>query len=212
MPISEVFNEDNMIGMARYPDKYFELAICDPPYGIRGEEGNSHWIRKRFTDKGKNWDSSIPDRLYFSELTRVSQNQIIWGGNYFVEYLPPSMGWVCWFKTMECVGRQFSEFELAFTSFQRAARIVELKPFQRNGSRIHPTQKPVALYKWLLDKYAQPDNKILDTHMGSQSSRIAAYQMGFDYWGFEIDESYYKEGCKRFDELTKQQSLFPYGH
>src|SRR5690606_10804971 len=101
---------------------------------------------------------------YFKELFRVSKDQIIWGGNYFVEHLQSTMGWVCWFKTIECVGRAFSEFELAYTSFQRAARVVELKPFQRNGSRIHPTQKPIELYKWLLHNYAKPGDKILDTH------------------------------------------------
>jgi site-specific DNA-methyltransferase (adenine-specific) len=193
-----------MEGMKEFPDKYFELAVVDPEYGIGGHEGNNHWVRSRFSKKGKEWDNKRASPKYFNELFRVSKNQIIWGGNYFVDHLFPSMGWICWHKTDECVGRAFSEFELAFTSFDRAARTMELKPFQRNGSRIHPTQKPIALYQWLLKNYAKPGDKILDTHLGSGSSRIAAYKMGFDFWGYELDKDYFEAQEKRFKEAIAQ--------
>jgi site-specific DNA-methyltransferase (adenine-specific) len=194
--------------MRELPDKAFELAIVDPPYGLGMEEGNSHWIRQKFTGKGKSWDGGIPNADYFKELNRVSVEQIVWGGNYFVEYLPPSMGWICWFKTNECVGRQFSEFELAYSSFQKAARIVERKPFQKGGTRIHPTQKPVEVYKWLLQNYAKPGDRILDTHSGSGSLALACDQLGFDFLAIELDEEYYKASCKRLHEQQTQLSLF----
>jgi site-specific DNA-methyltransferase (adenine-specific) len=207
MPISEVYNEDNMIGMARYPDKFFDLAIVDPPYGI-GRDGSvkttsKHGGRKAHAFKG--WDDKIPSRKYFDELFRVSKNQIIWGANYFTEFLPPSMGWIFWDKGQRICN---SDGELAYSSFDRALRcVVKNRVELLIEGTIHPTQKPIYLYRWLLTNYAQPGFKIFDTHMGSQSSRIAAFQMGFDYWGWEIDKDYFEAGNKRFKEQTAQGQL-----
>ena len=211
---SEVFNEDCMIGMARYPDKFFDLAIVDPPYGI-GVDGqrigtSSHGGRKAHVFKG--WDKEIPDEQYFKELFRVSKDQIIWGGNYFTKHLPGSMGWIFWDKGQRI---RNSDGELAFTSFDRALRVAEYNrcELRREGTTIHPTQKPIVLYKWILTNYCErgigiATRKILDTHMGSQSSRIAAFNMGFDYVGFELDKEYFEAGNKRFKEQTAQTQLF----
>ncbi len=201
-PVSEVYNEDCMIGMARYPDKFFDLAIVDPPFGIgaiKGKESKSGCThgknRKRFTMK--DWDSQRPDSLYFKELFRVSKHQIIWGGNYFTQFLPPSMGWIFWDKGQSLA---MSDGEIAYTSFQRALRriVINRANIIQYGGIIHPTQKPVRLYKWLLENYAEPGLRILDTHLGSGSSRIAAYKLGFDFCGFEIDTEYYIQQESRF--------------
>lgn len=197
-PISIVENRDCMEAMKEFPDKFFELAVVDPPYGI-GYDGarvstSSHGGRKAYEFKG--WDSAIPDEDYFLELFRVSKNQIIWGGNYFTKYLPSSMGWIFWDKGQRICN---SDGELAYTSFERALRVYELNrvALQIEGT-IHPTQKPQKLYKWVLQNYAQSGDKILDTHLGSGSSRIAAYKMGFDFWGYEIDKDYFQAQEKRF--------------
>lgn len=207
MPISEVTNEDNMVMMARYPDKFFDLAIVDPEYGI-GRDGSlkttsKHGGRKAHEFKG--WDKCIPPAEYFEELFRLSKNQIIWGANYFTKYLPSSMGWIFWDKGQRICN---SDGELAFTSFQRALRVVEYNRVELliEGT-IHPTQKPIKLYKWLLSNYAKQGDKILDTHIGSQSSRIAAFDMNFDYWGCELDKDYFEAGCQRFDLVTSQLKL-----
>lgn len=202
----ELLNEDCMKGMYRYPDKHFDLAIVDPPYGIGAENGTGDYS-KAASPKGKKWDI-VPTNKYFREITRVAENQIIWGGNYFG--LKPVRAWLCWYKTDEIKGRDFSEFELAWTSFDRPARHIELKPFIRNGERIHPTQKPVALYRWLLKNYAKEGDLILDTHLGSASIAIACYDMGFDLVGFEIDPDYYAGAMRRLDEHQRQMLLnFP---
>jgi site-specific DNA-methyltransferase (adenine-specific) len=238
MPISEVFNEDNMIGMARYPDKFFDLAIVDPPYGINATEMNmgsnpnrsrndghgsgpavstaaklkgrlnqgSGKLKNRILNKSEiGWDNAIPSPEYFAELKRVSKHQIIWGGNYFP--LPPTRCIVCWDKRQPW--ENFSQWEMAWTSFDKPAALFS---YSNTGganaeTKIHPTQKPVDLYRWLLKRFAQEGNKIIDTHMGSQSSRIAAYQMGFDYYGWEIDKDYFEAGNKRFKEQTAQLNL-----
>ena len=189
-----------MEGMKQFPDKYVDLALVDPPYGIGAENGTGDYS-KAAVKKGKKWDIAPPEE-YFNELIRVSKRQIVWGGNYFA--LPISRGWVCWYKTDEIKGRDFSEFELAWHSENIPARHISLKPFIRGGERFHPTQKPVALYKWLLMNYAKPGDKILDTHVGSASSLIACYDMGFDYIGFEIDEEYYNLAQKRIAENKAQ--------
>lgn len=222
LPKSEVFNEDCMVGMARYPDRFFDLAIVDPPYGI-GEDGGSNHSRgtkraaaTKFTPK--NWDTSSPDELYFIELRRISKNQIIWGANHFISKIPfDSSCWIVWDK--HTTGDQ-ADCELAYTSFPTSVRRFS---YVWNGwnqgiqgrcsgplieKRIHPTQKPIALYKWLLAKYGNRGGYILDTHMGSQSSRIAAFEMGFDYTGFELDPDYFIAGNKRFAEQTAQAALF----
>jgi site-specific DNA-methyltransferase (adenine-specific) len=221
-PISRVYNCDNMIFMKEVPDKFFELAIVDPPYGI-GYDGakqtnGSHGGRKGHIFKG--WDNIIPKKEYFSELYRISNNQIIWGANYFVEYLKPSMGWIIWRKDRGDFSS--SDAELAYTSFKRALREYTKNPLIliQEGGTIHPTQKPLCLYKWLLNNYAKPGDKIFDSHLGSQSSRIASYHLGFDFWGCELDKDYYKDGCERFERecheiytlkngtTIKQQNLF----
>lgn len=208
---------DCMEAMREFPDDFFELAIVDPPYGInitgrKKPDGNCQ-IGKSGRVYHAFDDTAIPDRLYFDELRRISKNQIIWGGNYFTDYLPPSSCWVCWDKD-RADGLDFADGELAWTSFKKPMRIYhlryggnELNP-KRREERIHPTQKPVSLYKWLLGKYAEKGDKILDTHVGSASSLIACYQMGLDYWGFEIDQVFYKDASERLDNAKAQISLF----
>ena len=214
MPVSDVRNIDCMDFMKEFPDKFFDLAIVDPPYGIGEDGGNKNRRRKGEVPKikhaKKNWDSATPHTLYFEELFRVSKNQIIWGANYFIDKIKkPSMGWIFWDKL---IAGDFSDGELAYTSFNRALRKCSLHYMtEYNGNwhlKIHPTQKPISLYRWILDNYANTGDKILDTHMGSQSSRIAAHDMGFDYWGCEIDKDYFNQGNKRFHEHTLQQKLF----
>jgi site-specific DNA-methyltransferase (adenine-specific) len=204
----EYFNEDCMIGMARYPDKYFDLAIVDPPYGI-GIDGQKESINKnpkysRKHHEKKNWDSSIPDAEYFRELERVSVNQIVWGGNYFVEHLHKgTKGWIVWDKGQH--GLTMSDCELAYSSFDCPTRVVVINRVEllKDGT-IHPTQKPIKLYKWLLTNYAKQGDKILDTHVGSASSLIACYDLGFDAVGFEIDEEYYRISRERLENHMKQ--------
>jgi site-specific DNA-methyltransferase (adenine-specific) len=207
-PISNVFNRDCIEAMAEFPDKYFDLAIVDPPYGI-GRDGHEsttskHGGRKAHAFKG--WDNQRPSADYFNELFRVSKNQIIWGANYFTEFLPASMGWILWDKGQRICN---SDGELAFSSFNRALRVVEYNRVQLllEGT-IHPTQKPIALYKWLLTNYAKPGDKILDTHLGSGSSRIASWDMGFDFWGYEIDADYFNDHEKRFKNHISKPVLF----
>ena len=209
--ISEVYNMDCIAGMKEYPDKYFDLAIVDPPYGIGAENhaGNAKNGWKQW-DK-KNWDSSIPNEEYFTELFRVSKNQMIWGGNYFANLLPNSQGWIFWDKGQ----RNFSlaDGELCWTSFKKSLRVFEMARAKAKASigyeKIHPTQKPVELYDFCLyfAKLEQGD-KILDTHLGSGSSRIAAYRNGFDFVGFELDKDYYEAQEKRFKTELMQPRLF----
>lgn len=203
----ELLNIDCMDFMPYLSDKAFDLAIVDPPYGI-GIDGqrkstSSHGGRKVHEFKG--WDKR-PEAEYFSELKRVSKNQIIWGGNYFTEYLDPSMGWIFWDKGQRICN---SDGELAYSSFERALRVViKNRVALLIEGTIHPTQKPIYLYKWLLKNYAQLGDRILDTHGGSMSIAIACHQMGFDLTLCEIDKDYYEAGVKRYNEAIKQQSLF----
>jgi site-specific DNA-methyltransferase (adenine-specific) len=201
MPISEVECCDNMNFMAKYPDKFFDLAVVDPPYGIGAERGRCRASRKQFKDKQYGWDANPPDEKYFNELFRISKNQIIWGGNYFLNCLGNTRGFIIWDKLNP--DRCFADCEMAWNSIDCVARIFKSKRVQEmnadDGGKIHPTQKPVALYSWILQNYTKPGDKILDTHLGSQSSRIAAYKLGFDFWGCELDAFYFKEGCERFD-------------
>jgi site-specific DNA-methyltransferase (adenine-specific) len=199
----EYFNEDCMVGMARYPDKHFDLAIVDPPYGI---DINSSGRLGHYGGKGKTWDSCIPNEEYFKELQRVSKNQIVWGGNYF--QLPPTRCFLIWDK-QQPEGVSFASCEFAWTSYNLSAKTFYKRPQgQDGGNRIHPTQKPVALYKWLLTNYAKPGDLILDTHVGSASSLIACHQLGFDAVGFELDEDYYRESKQRLERFMKQITLF----
>jgi len=209
----ELLNEDCMDVMARYPDNYFDLACVDPPYGI-GESGGAARTRgkKEANHKRKEWDNETPTKEYFRELIRVSKNQIIWGINYFSYNMRPSMGWICWDKKLD--NSDFSDFELAYSSFNRAAKIFRYS--KNGGSRspaaladlIHPTQKPVKLYDWLLSNYAKEGDRILDTHLGSGSSAIAAHYGGFDFVGMELDYDYYKAALDRFERETAQIDMF----
>lgn len=204
---SEVFNMDCIEGMKQYPDKYFELAIVDPPYGINinVSMGRRKGDKKSDYHKFAGDDSSIPNKNYFDELFRVSQNQIIWGGNYMTEFLKPSPCWLLWDKGFS-EDVTFAQFELAWTSFSSSAKKYDKTPNQLN--RIHPTQKPVSLYKWILSKYGKEGNNILDTHLGSGSSRIASYDLGFKFIGFELDKDYFNASQKRFQQHINQLTIF----
>lgn len=207
MATSEVFNADCMEIMARYPDKWFELAIVDPPYGLGKRLAHGSKDKKnsqsKFTDEfyKKNWDNEIPSNEYFKELKRISKNQIIWGGNYFP--LPPTRCFICWDKMVFIPS--MSRIEQAWTSFDKLPQLVRYN--NNDSNRIHLTQKPVALYKWLLRNYAKPGDKILDTHVGSGSSRIACYDGGFDFTGYEIDPDYFAAMEKRFQQHVSQLTL-----
>ena len=199
-----ITNEDNMELMARYPDKYFDLAICDPPYGIgAGNMTLGKGKRKKFT-QGKDWDNGIPTDEYFEELQRVSVNQIIWGGNYFD--LPPTKAFLIWDKIND--DRDFAECEYAWTSFNSVARVHRQRPQNMDGGKIHPTQKPIKLYKWILDKYAKQGDKILDTHLGSGSIAIACHDYGFDLTACELDKEYFDAAMKRINNHMLQTKLF----
>lgn len=215
---SLVFNMDCMEGMAQYPDKYFNLAIVDPPYGI-GEDGSKNksrgclGISKNYKSFA-GYDKLSPELVYFNELKRVSNNQIIWGANHFISKIPyDSPCWIVWDK--DNGKTDFADCELAYTSFKTSVRKYKFKwqgMLQQNMKnkehRIHPTQKPVQLYKWLLTNYAKPGDKILDTHLGSGSSRIAAWDMGFDFVGYELDKDYFDAQEKRFNDFKMQTKLF----
>ena len=214
-----ITNEDNIALMARYPDKYFELAIVDPPYGI-GEDGrkgvrtspsrpNSYNRKPKYEAKG--WDNAAPNKKYFIELLRVSKSVIIWGANHFIENIPNqnSPCWIVWDKKNE--GTDFADCELAWTNMKTAVRKYTVHKFLgTHGGKdcIHPTQKPVALYKWLLHKYAKEGDKILDTHLGSGSIAIACHDYGFDLTACELDKEYFDAAMKRIHNHTAQGSLF----
>ena len=199
----EIFNEDCMVVMSRYPDKYFDLACVDPPYGI-GVNSMNMGSRKTVKPDRRKWDDCIPDAGYFEELIRVSENQIIWGGNYF--NLPPTRCFLIWDKGEMMYNRSFADCEQAWTSFDKSARMYKKNPTDIN--RIHPTQKPVKLYEWLLHNYAKPGQRILDTHLGSGSSAIAAHYFGVDFVGCELDNEYYAAACARVKKETSQVSIF----
>ena len=211
VPSSVVYNEDCVEALKRFNDKHFDLAIVDPPYGI-GRSGQTETFtknpkhkRKHFADKG--WDTETPASDYWNELFRVSKNQIVWGANYFTEYLPASMGWIFWDKGQDL---SMSDGELAYTSFNRALRRVKINRGQLmvEGGTIHPTQKPIKLYDWIIQNYCAEANLILDTHVGSGSSRIAAAKAGKQFIGFEIDPEYYEKQEKRFKDFVSQLRLF----
>lgn len=206
--ISVVFNEDCMAGMARYPDKYFDLAVVDPPYGIENAFSASSRIRKYGQMKTVNEEK--PQLGYFEELFRVSKNQIVWGYNHLSNILPATKEFIFWYKHQPVTS--YSGGELAWTSFKKTAKCFDYPFFGGIGAdkdgRIHPTQKPVALYTWIFQNYAKPGDKILDTHLGSGSSRIAAHEQGLDFVGFEIDKQYFDLQEERFEAHTAQMSLF----
>jgi site-specific DNA-methyltransferase (adenine-specific) len=212
----ELLNIDCMEYMATLPDKAFDLAIVDPPYGIKRDGGFGGFVgfggfgmpiaRKQY--KGS-WDGATPGKIYFDELVRVSKEQIIWGGNFFTDKIAQANHWIFWDKknTMP----SFGDGELAWTSFNRNS--VKQVEIEYNGllgkekDRIHATQKPVKLYQWLLQKYAKPGQRILDTHLGSGSSAIAAHYFGCDFVGCELDKDYFDAASARFQDATKQVAM-----
>ena len=206
-----ITNEDNMELMSRYKDNYFDLAIVDPPYGI-GIDGQKESKKGKKSDrkyhKKKQWDNAIPNKEYFKELQRVSKNQIIWGANYFVEHLNKgTKGWLVWFKGQ--IGLTMSDCELAYSSFNTPTRVVNINRVDLlKQNTIHPTEKPIRLYQWILDNYAKEGDKILDTHLGSGSIAIACYNLGFDLTACELDKEYYDAAIKRIEQHKAQKRLF----
>lgn len=187
--------------LRRTPDKFYEIALVDPPYGI-GISSNP--VRQQH--KKKEWDNSIPNKEYFDELFRVSKNQIIWGGNYFFDYLSNSQGFIIWDKKQP-ENFSLAMCEFAYSSIQSPAKIFRYSVLKEQN-KIHPTQKPVSLYKWLLDKYAKPGDRILDTHLGSGSIAIACHDYGFELTACELDRDYYGKAIQRIKNHTSQGKLF----
>jgi site-specific DNA-methyltransferase (adenine-specific) len=216
-PLLDLRLADCMAVMRETPDNSYDLAIVDPPYGIgeHGKGNSRHKGGQEFTIfEPKHWDKEPPGAEYFAELRRVSKNQIIWGANYFSEHLPKSMGWIFWDKM---IGGDFSDGELAFTSFQRALKKFTHSTFKNRATnwesakdqrRIHPCQKPVPLYDWLLANYAKPGDRILDTHMGSGGIAIACHYRGHPLTACEVDADYYAAAVERIQRETRQLSLF----
>jgi len=207
---NKIILADCMDIMKDIPDKYFELAIVDPPYGINMSMGHKGSEKRGDKNKYKNFsgnDESIPDKKYFDELFRISKNQIIWGGNYMFEFLYPTSCFIIWNKKQpEKFSMSMCEF--AWTSFNSPAKIFEKRVVGADNNRIHPTQKPVALYRWLLQNYARPGDKIIDTHSGSGSLACACHLEKFDFLAIEKDEDYYKSSVERLDILRSQGVLF----
>jgi len=216
-PISETYNMDCMEYMRQFSDKHFQLSIVDPPYGLDSKISTTSSLNKgnKFAQlyNEKRWDKFRPENEYWNELLRVSKNQIVCGGNYFAEKLPVSRGWIVWDKQGEGVTSvnnelMWTSFDVSIKTFSRCHGLD--KGFMAKGTDkvFHPTQKPVALYKWLLSNYAKPGDKILDTHLGSGSSRIAAYDLGFDFYATELDKDYFDAQEKRFRNFKSQLKLF----
>ena len=213
--LSEVYLMDCIAGMKHYPDKYFDLAVVDPPYGIGA--GGKSFINRNTANKraekfykDNDWDKCTPPKEYWDELQRVSKKWIVWGGNYFTEYLPPARCFIVWDK--KTGANSYADCELALTNIDSNARIITKfwlgAHAQDDDGRIHPTQKPVYLYGWIFMNYAKDGDKILDTHLGSGSSRIAAHKAGLDFVGFEIDEDYFNASEDRFKKFVSQTRLF----
>tara|TARA_R100000329_G_scaffold112709_1_gene92503 strand:- start:27 stop:638 length:612 start_codon:yes stop_codon:yes gene_type:complete len=197
----ELLNMDCMDYMRTLDDNAFDMAIVDPPYGI-----NIHSSGRlgHYGGKGKSWDNETPSDDYFKEVFRVSRNAIVWGGNYFA--LPPTRGFIIWDK-QQPADVSFASCEYAWTSFDRSAKTFYMRPQNADAIRIHPTQKPVKLYAWLLMNYANEGDRILDTHLGSGSSAIACYNLGFDFVGCEIDKDYYNAAFKRYRQHAAQLTI-----
>lgn len=205
-----ITNEDCMDLMVRYEDNYFDLAIVDPPYGI-GIDGQKedivNGVQIRKAHKFKDWDNECPKEEYFNELKRVSKFQIIWGANYYPQFLEKSKGWIVWYKGQ--MGLTMSDCELAYSNIKSPTRVVNIhRTHIWKDKPIHPTQKPVKLYEWLLMNYAKENDKILDTHLGSGSIAIACHNLGYELTGCELDKDYYEAAIKRIEQHKQQQRLF----
>ena len=217
--MNELILIDCMEYMKTIADDYFDLAICDIPYGIGMDNSNKRTKPSRpnsyteypdFRYHDAKWDKKTPTQEYFNELFRISKNQVIFGANYVCSYLPVGYGWIFWDK-INGNDNCFSDGEFAFSSKGVQSRRVVLSQFDNlhgGKDRIHPTEKPIKLYKWLLKNYAKPNDKLFDSHSGSGSFRIAAHDMGFDLTSCEIDEDYYRDNEKRFQNHIKQNDLF----
>jgi len=222
-----VYNMDCMEAMKAFPDKYFDLAVVDPPYGIgfdgghkptQGKSGKSNTFNKETVIYKKGfWDNERPSEDYFIELQRVSKNQIIWGGNYFADLLQAKKGWIFWDKKITNANNtNYSDGELAWTSFDCVLRRFTYDWIgfgylnnPQKEKKLHPTQKPVALYEWIYMNYLQKGGKVLDTHLGSGSNRIAADKQGnIEFYGYEIDKEYFDASVKRFDQYKAQLTMF----
>ena len=210
LELNKLYNMDCMEGMKQFPDKYFELAIVDPPYGLeRHKRGSLRIDNSKKAENGLLWDEK-PSKEYFDELFRVSQKQIIWGANNFT--LPETEYFIVWDKQQTV--DNFASAEYAWTNCKIPAKVFRysihkvMSDRKEECGKIHPTQKPVALYEWLLRNYAKPGDKILDTHVGSASSLIACHNLGFDYIGFEIDEDYWKAATERLEAVKAQMTLY----
>tara|TARA_R110002050_G_scaffold227537_1_gene363239 strand:+ start:109 stop:747 length:639 start_codon:yes stop_codon:yes gene_type:complete len=206
----ELHNVDCLPFMKQCEDKQFDLAIVDPPYGL-GIDGQKESKKKgtqiRKAHEFKGWDNAIPNKEYFDELKRISKNQIVWGANYFTEFLEPTKAWVFWYKGQQ--GLTMSDGEMAWTSLKKVTRMVNIHRthiWQENP--MHPTQKPVKLYKWLLKNYAEEGQTIFDSHLGSGSIAIACDELGFDLTATEIDKEYFDKANKRLKPYRNQQALF----
>ena len=215
MDINKIHNQDCLEAMKEMSDNQFDLAIVDPPYGIGIDKAmNANKGKKGFKIyKDSNWDKKTPSQEYFNELFRISKNQIVWGANYMIDKIKKtSQGWIVWNK----VQRDFtmSDAELAFSSFDRTIRCFDLSRGgamgcnNKNGGKLHPTQKPVKLYEWLLMNYAKEGDKILDTHLGSGSIAIACHNLGYDLTGYELDKEYYDNAIKRIKNHQAQTRIF----
>jgi site-specific DNA-methyltransferase (adenine-specific) len=208
-----ITNEDNMELMARYPDNYFDLAIVDPPYGLGdrlvkgGTKGEMGKLKNLADDKVTTWDDEIPPPEYFTELQRVSKKQIIWGGNYFIDYLNKTDGFIVWDKMNGT--NPMADAELAWQNIKGTTRMFRWHHFSGERiKKIHPTQKPIKLYEWLLDNYAKEGDKILDTHLGSGSIAIASHNRKFELTACELDKDYFEASIKRIKNHVAQQTLF----
>ncbi len=204
----ELHNVDCLPFMKQCEDKQFDLAIVDPPYGIGfSSKKQSNFHKDGISHEYKGWDNEIPKAEYWKELFRISKNQIVWGGNYMTKYLEPSRCWISWYKMQEF---STNEFELAWTSFDRTCKQFNLSRVQAYAgkNKIHPTEKPIKLYEWLLHNFANKGDKIFDSHIGSGSIAIACDKMEFDLVGTEIDKDYFDKANKRLDVYRRQQTLF----
>ncbi len=200
----ELHNVDCLPFMKQCEDKQFDLAIVDPPYGI-GMDGNNNWSGSKH--EVKDWDNDAPSKEYFDELMRISKNQIVWGANHFISRMPiDSKCWIIWDKKND--GFSFADAEMAWTSFDTAVRFFRYHRGQQTDKRIHPTQKPKELYRWILKKYAKEGDLIFDSHLGSGSIAVACDDMKFDLVATEIDKDYFDKANKRIELARRQQSLF----